>query len=129
VRGIGAAGAVVLAAVALASCGGEGKSEEEKRASRAKARALAMGFDAVEAKIFAEDSRYCSMQPRADLALEFGLSPDATPHAIAGWHAEGAHPRIRKVVFEGCLDGLSGTPARAPPSSPLAHLLPTARPS
>jgi heat shock protein HslJ len=115
--------AVVLAAVALAGCGGEGKSEEEKRASRAKARALAMGLDAAEAKIFAQDSRYCSMQPRADLALEFGLSPDATPRAIARWHAEGAHSRIRKVVFEGCLDGLSKTPARAPPSSPLAQVL------
>lgn len=112
-----------LAAVALVGCGGAVESEEKKRAIEARTRALAMGFDGAEARIFAQDSRYCSMQPRADLAREFGLPGDATPRAIARWHAEGARPRDRKVVFAGCLDGLSRTPARAPPSSPLAQAL------
>lgn len=115
----------LVAAVVLVGCGGSEESGNAPGAQRvaAEERALAMGFSAAEAKVFAQDSLFCGRQPRSDLAEEFGLARDASAREVALWHAEGADTRYLKVVLAGCLDGLRGAPARPAPSSPLAEVL------
>lgn len=115
----------MVAAVVLVGCGGSEESGNAPGPQRvaAEERALAMGYGAVEAKVFARDSLFCGRQPRSDLAEEFGLARDASAREVALWHAEGADTLYLKVVLAGCLDGLRGAPARPAPSSPLAEVL------
>lgn len=115
----------MVAAVVLVGCGGSEGSGNAPGAQwvAAEGRALAMGYSAAEAKVFAQDSLFCGRQPRSDLAEEFGLARDASAREVALWHAEGADTRYLKVVLAGCLDGLRGAPARPAPSSPLAEML------
>jgi heat shock protein HslJ len=132
VKGAGVAIALVLAAVTLAGCGSSGQPEHERdeakyerNEAKLEERARQRGFDRSQAETFATVSEFCGGQPKSELEdvsverLPDGASDAAVAHAYAAeWPR-----RLKRAVFEGCMDGLARVPARPPPSSPLARSL------
>ena len=115
----------MLAAVALAGCGGSGQSEYEPSEAQLEERAKRRGFDGPLAETFATASEFCGGQPKSEFADASAerLPAGASDAAIAHAYAEEWPRRLKQAVFEGCVDGLARVPARPPPSSPLARAL------
>jgi heat shock protein HslJ len=132
VKGAGVAIALVLAAVTLAGCGSSGQPEHERdeakyerNEAKLEERARQRGFDRSQAETFATVSEVCGGQPKSefeDVSVE-RLPDGASNAAIAHAYAAEWPRRLRRAVFEGCMDGLARVPARPPPSSPLARAL------